>query len=418
MFSYREKKKWEQWGFYLVLAMAMASCISTGAMSVGIVLSSLCFLAQRRFTGEWPFIDGKILAAFGIYFFMNLTVAAFSLDPRVSLRVFGSELYRVFPFFFAAAYLRTERQFQSALLVFGLSVCVNDFVGLFQFFRGLWEGSRWIEVRGMNGSHTHFASQILLSLPIFVFCGLHRSFTQRARYFFGGAFFLGCVLLILCQTRGAWLAFAGTIMMVGILDARWRKASMAGIAATIGVFILLAVFYAPMQARLSSILDTRVETRGANTERFLMWQSAAAIWRDYPVHGVGQDMFGLVYNTQYISPDAVERPKNPDDPDTGHGHPHNNFLKVLSEGGIIGILAAIGLHGYFVYRLWLMHKADKNRMAMTFGLAGILMLTAIALEGVTDTNMNQHPIIRTYWLVMGMLFAGARLAKSEGKRLC
>ena len=76
---------------------------------------------------------------------------------------------------------------------------------------------------------------------------------------------------------------------------------------------------------------------------------------------------------------------------------------------MIGVAAALMLHGYFFYRLWLLHRAQRDAMAMTFGLAGILMMTGVVLEGLTDTNMNQVPIMRAYWLMMGVLLAGSRI---------
>ena len=40
-----------------------------------------------------------------------------------------------------------------------------------------------------------------------------------------------------------------------------------------------------------------------------MWKAAIEITKDHPLAGIGSDEFGYVYNTQYISPLAKERPK-------------------------------------------------------------------------------------------------------------
>ena len=58
-------------------------------------------------------------------------------------------------------------------------------------------------------------------------------------------------------------------------------------------------------------------------------------------------------------------------------------------------------------------RLQRGSTIMTFGAAGILMLTAIVLGGLTDTTMNQHTIMRTYWLLLGTMFAGARIVTEQ-----
>ncbi len=52
---------------------------------------------------------------------------------------------------------------------------------------------------------------------------------------------------------------------------------------------------------------------------------------------------------------------------------------------------------------------------MFYGLIGILIFMGIQLEGLTDTNMNQVPIMREYWLLMGTLLAagGMEISSTE-----
>lgn len=398
---------WEKYGFYFVLLLAAASCISTGIMSVGIVLCALVVVLQRIFSHRWIDMDKHVAVVMGLYFLLTLVIALLSLDPLWSLRVVASEVYRVFPFFFAVAYVKTQKQFRQVLFVFALSVLVNESVAASQFVRGFYSSNGWIDVKGLNGSHTFLGCQTLLSLPVLLL-GLTRQDVRRTiRGFFAFVIALLGVMLVFSQARGAWVGFVGTIILWAIVDVRWRKRCAAILGGAALLFTLLAVLYTPLGARLVSSTDPNF---APNAERFLMWQSAIAIWKDYPVHGIGQDMFGLMYNTKYISPLAKERGDDPSDPRSGHGHPHNNFFKVLSEGGVIGIFASLMLHGYVVFRLWMLHQKQKGTMTLTFGMTGLLILTAIALEGLTDTNMNQHPIIRTYWLLIGTLFAGSRMA--------
>lgn len=138
-----------------------------------------------------------------------------------------------------------------------------------------------------------------------------------------------------------------------------------------------------------------------------MWKSAAEIFKDYPLCGVGQKMFFKAYNEQYISPEAKERPG---EIGAGHTHPHNNLLKVASEGGLIGLAAFIGLYAYFFRKFYAQSRREKF-LGISAGLTAILILAGLQLEGLTDTNMNQVPIMREFWLLAGTLIAAENILK-------
>ena len=44
-------------------------------------------------------------------------------------------------------------------------------------------------------------------------------------------------------------------------------------------------------------------------------------------------------------------------------------------------------------------------------MAAILILAGLQLEGLTDTNMNQVPIMREFWLLAGTLIAAENILK-------
>ena len=118
-------------------------------------------------------------------------------------------------------------------------------------------------------------------------------------------------------------------------------------------------------------------------------------------------MFFKLYNEEYISPDAKERPGEIGE---GHTHPHNNILKVTSEGGIIGFFSFIGLYIYFFVKFYRQFRREKF-MSFSSGLTAFLILAALQLEGLTDTNMNQVPIMREFWLLAGLMIASEKIVK-------
>ena len=80
-------------------------------------------------------------------------------------------------------------------------------------------------------------------------------------------------------------------------------------------------------------------------------------------------------------------------------------MKIASEGGIIGLSAFLIFYGYLVYRLWGMYRKECGKEVIPCGMAGLLLFFGVLAEGMTDTNMNQVPIMRAYWLSLGIYFA-------------
>lgn len=400
---WKDLNAYDKWMFGVLLLLAASSNTSTGGASIGIGLGALVMIVHGIRSGQFPPVDRGIGGVILISTALWAVVSAFSLDPAHSFRELWGTTYRFLPLFFAMLWLREKWQLRWIWLVFALSVFVDDAKALWQYatFQDLGWGHR---PTGFNHSPTFLASHMLMAIPVLVFAAGREYMGTWDRRFLCVTAAFSILVLILSGTRGGWLAFLGTAAIYAACDKRYRRRAILALSSLLLAFCVAAAVSPSFQSRILTITDPSYQS---NSERLLMWQSAASIIRDYPVTGVGMDVFGEVYNTTYISPLAKERPLNPADPTTGHGHPHNNVLKMFSEGGILGLGAFLLLHGYFFWRFLCLWRKDPH--PFPYGLMAILVLTALQLEGVTDTNMNQVPIMREYWLLTGTVFAAAAM---------
>ena len=400
---WKELNPYDKWMFGVLLLLTAATNTSTGGASIGIVLGALVMLVQGIRTRALPRVDRGIGTVILIHTLLWAAVSAFSLEPAHSFKELWGTTYRFLPLFFAMLYLREKWQLRWIWLVFALSVFVDEGKAIWQYatFQDLGWGHR---ATGFNHSPTFLASHMLMAIPVLVFAAGREYMKPWDRRFLCLAAALALLVLILSGTRGGWLAFLGTAAIYAVFDRAYRRRGLLALSCLVLALGLAAAVSPAFQARLVTLTDPAYHS---NQERLLMWQSAAQIIHDYPVTGVGMDVFGVVYNTKYISPLARERAGDPKDPTTGHGHPHNNFLKMFSEGGLLGLGAFLLLHGYFFWRFLRLRRGEKH--PFPYGLMGILVLVALLLEGMTDTNMNQVPIMREYWLLSGTVFAAARL---------
>ena len=404
---WKELNGYDRWMFGVLLLLMAATNTSTGGASIGIALGALIVLVQGIRRRCFPRIDKGIGIVILIHLALWAVASFFSFDPQHSFRELWAAAYRFFPLFFAMLYIRETWQLRWLWLVFALSVFVDDAKALWQYatFQDLGWGHR---PTGFNHSPTFLASHMLMAIPVLLFAAGRDYMGSRDRKFLLVTAGFAFLVLILSGTRGGWLAFLGTAAVYAICDKAYRKRAVMAFASLLLLLCLGAACSTSFQSRLMTMTDPSYQS---NSERLLMWQSALQIIRDYPVTGVGMDEFGLVYNTKYISPFAKERAESLEKYWTGHGHPHNNILKMFSEGGILGLSAFLILHGYFFWRFLRLWRRERH--PFPYGLMAILVLTVLQLEGLTDTNMNQVPIMREYWLLAGTVLAAGRV-ETEG----
>jgi O-antigen ligase len=108
-------------------------------------------------------------------------------------------------------------------------------------------------------------------------------------------------------------------------------------------FIILFLSFSPISGRAkeavensTSISETKKEEKVASTsERFVSWQTAWEIGRDYPM-GVGTGNWKSHFNLRYSQKGASFA--------AAHSHPaHNAYLQILVEWGWIGLFALLAL---------------------------------------------------------------------------
>ena len=149
----------------------------------------------------------------------------------------------------------------------------------------------------------------------------------------GGAALL-TVVIVLTQSRGAFLALGAMALPSTITLARRRPRAVVGLAACLGLALYLAPasFWERMQG-LSK--GTSVETigemdaEGSARQRFAVLQAATRIIRDHPGVGVG---FG-----------AYEFAQHRYNPALGYLDTHNTYLNVLAETGVPGLALFLGI---------------------------------------------------------------------------
>ena len=385
--------------YKVVLLLAFAVPLSTAAASIALGAGTLFIIVWSVRNKSLPQFNARMLEILAVYLVLQLFIALNSWEPQNSLREVLGEVHRFFPLIFAMTFIKKREQLCGVLIATLAAFLINDVAGIYQYFiKG--------EPRafGFNHTPTFYGSFMLMQLPMMIFIAQAEILSPlwRRLAVFGAGLTLIC--LILSMTRGAWLALLMVVVIFVVLEKKYRLLTAKICAGLAIIFLIVALSSSTIQERLLTMTNANFQS---NTERVLMWKAATEIFSDYPILGVGQKMFFNAYNQYYIPREAKERPSNGI---TGHTHPHNNFFHRASEGGLIGLAAFVGLYVYFFWKFFTQLKREKN-FAFGAGMTAFLILAGLQLEGLTDTNMNQVPIMREFWLLAGTMIAAEDLLK-------
>jgi O-antigen ligase len=162
----------------------------------------------------------------------------------------------------------------------------------------------------------------------------------------------GCALALLLPlalsfSRGAWIATAATCAIQLALAGLRRALKVAAAVTAAGVVLVggFGVGTAMLQERISSITQVTDAPDQSVIDRYTMWAAATAMWREHPLTGVGLKGF-----PEHRDGNASLALSSGSDTE-GAGaaflkqpllSPHNMYLLVLSEQGLLGLLTLAG----------------------------------------------------------------------------
>jgi tetratricopeptide (TPR) repeat protein len=206
----------------------------------------------------------------------------------------------------------------------------------------LLEGKNLYELHGLFGHKNLFSSIMFLCLPFLVYLIIHTK--NKIRYLYIVLIISTLILLVFIQTKAVLLA-----LLLGIGVAMLVLFSQLKISSTIKyssfammIFgVLIGVFLLKNKLTLLSNNDTIVE-------RTLLWQNTWQMIKEHPLMGVGAGNWQLFFpkyglhhfmQTNYLISDGY----------TTFQRPHNDFLWIWSELGILGLLVYISIFSFAIY---------------------------------------------------------------------
>ncbi|HDQ73656.1 MAG TPA: O-antigen ligase domain-containing protein [Chloroflexi bacterium] len=196
---------------------------------------------------------------------------------------------------------------------------------------------------------------------------------------------VGIMALLFTSSRGGWIAFAISMIIV-IGRGLWIK---QGRKAIFIFLVLMAVFLLIFGGQVKERLVTIEEDRSRE------WLDTMAynIIRAYPF-GIGENTYDLYMSDRYAHPAMV-----------GHTHlpVHNRYLMIWAETGLHGLIAFILLLAapFWQAREWFFNtQADPDRVALGVGLLGGLTSQIVHMRSENFYGLHQTTLL---WFLIAMI---------------
>ncbi|MFF5446867.1 O-antigen ligase family protein [Streptomyces sp. NPDC012888] len=329
---------------------ATASGKVTPADAASLLLVAVC--AVRALRGEANRLGRLAALVLGVPAVGLAVATATAGDPYAALPGFVRYL-QVFVLVPAAVVLlvRDAREFRLAAGCFVALALVQGAVGVVQYATHTGASYQGEDIRAVGtfgpGDVMGMATVVAYGLVIATALALAPGAGRRTARGASAVALLLVVPLVLSFSRGAWIATFGAALVVMVLAGIRRAVKVLLALAAAGVVLVggFGVGSEMMAERLTSITQVGSAPDQSVTDRYTMWAAASSMWQERPAAGVGLKGFPAHRDGHA----TLGLSSGSDTAGAGQGYvrqpllsPHNMYLLILSEQGLIGLLALAG----------------------------------------------------------------------------
>jgi len=223
-------------------------------------------------------------------------------------------------------------------------------------------------------------------------CRLRRRWTHYALVC--GLAALVAVAIMMTRSRAGYVAFAGVGLVLGVL--LWRKLLilLPALAAVIcvafpGVPERLAMGFGVQEVSGEQTVDMNTVTASRMT---VIWPAAIAEIVKSPLIGYGR--VGILRNRAYDT--MLEYTPTPPT------HPHNAYLELLMDTGIVGTALVLSFFGALLWISARLCRQKHDPLLQAIGAASLAAVLAIMIMGLSGASFFPRENGQMAWCLFGL----------------
>jgi len=145
-------------------------------------------------------------------------------------------------------------------------------------------------------------------------------------------------------------------------------------------------------------VDSIGRIEGTSLKRLNLWKESVSIIEDFPVLGSGLNTYSVVARSYKVRGGGGE-------------YPHNSFLQMAAETGIIGLISFIWMLTV-MFRMGFRTLSREKNLLLLGILAGTL---AFLIQSFFDTHLYSLQFVVLFWFMIGLTMAVIRLENNASK---
>lgn len=238
------------------------------------------------------------------------------------------------------------------------------------------------------------AYYLIIPLALLVFAFSKDIPKKNPNIFYPLAILYFTILLILTYTRGAWLAFLLVIFIIGVV--KYRKFL---VASAIVVFLIYAAVE-PIRIRVDNLITS---DPGSSVQwRLGLWKDSITYVGEAPIlgHGTG------TANELILEKRGIQ---------FGSSDPHNDYLKILLENGLLGLIAYLIIITSLIATLFIEYTKESDKDIKNILLIILSLSLALYVMSFADNIIRNTALQWAYWSLIGSVFAISSIDKKTEK---
>lgn len=317
-------------------------------------------------------------------FMVFLVLCGLSLFGSVD-RVHGAadwlRLVSVFFVYIIARGMANDRRLARVMLIV---VLLSALVPIVMAYHQFLTGDRGERLQGTFNHPNPFGTYLMMLLVFSMAQILEReSFVPKV--FLVPLVLLTSFIFIMTKSLGAWIVFCVAMTVMGLL--RYRKIFLAV------PFVLAGVLFMPaVQERLQDLVDPSYARGHTSWEwRLHAWTDILPLVSEKPFFGHGLSTIEVTLG--YLA--------------------HNDYLRLMAEVGIMGLLAYLWLAVCLLRKSWKDLRAARSPLVKSFQVGFLAVLLGILVREFADNTLRNTVTIIYFWIFAALARNLADLEQKE-----
>ena len=387
---------------YLIIFLPIAIILGSPAINILLSIYSILFLHLSIKIKFWIWLKIPWVKISIIFWIYAIFLSFFSLDFENSFRAsFFFIRFLLFSLcigFFGFNYFNYNKVFKFWFFIIAF-VCIDVWIQYF-FGKDLFgypdHGHRFAGLFGNELVAGAFIWKISSPLIGLFFFERYYKNNKNYNYFVLGFLLLPATILITGERTSFVMILFSLLLSILFISYIMKKIKFF----VISILIIFSIFFssiATSEAVKNRYNDFFEIIKNFNESSYgILFESGIEIWKRNKITGVGLKNFGIECDNQIIKINEQHHPCST--------HPHNLYIQILSETGIIGMLIFISLFvSFFIYYLKLnliFHNLNINKFMLISCMCYLFsFIWPIATSGSFYSTWNGI----FYWITIGMI---------------